>query len=220
MEFSVYHQVYNNKKATEFSVSEFRRYNPNVKYYLLSDGGLDFSDIANKYDCIYVHDELNTGLISLTADKVKILISRLRKFFKTTESKYGLYMEDDVLCRGKVSLENPIDITMLDVPTNKMILYDKILKYNQNPNVDWYGSCGGNFLMNIFEEQENIDLINRFLSNDFISDQAGTIDQLLPSLYLICGYKCTVNPLLSDLNRDPQWKSKSNPLVHSFKENY
>ena len=220
MEFSVYHQVYNNKKATEFSVSEFRKHNPEVKYYLLSDGGLDFRDIAEKYNCIYVHDESNTGLISLTADKVQILISRISKFFETTQTEYGLYMEDDVLCRGRVSLESPIDLTMLDVPTNKMILYDKILKYNKNPNVDWYGSCGGNFLRNIFNSDKNLELINRFLSEDFRADQSGTVDQLLPTLYLVCGYECTVNHLLSDVNRDHQWRDRNNPLVHSFKENY
>jgi hypothetical protein len=220
MEFSVYHQVYNNKKATEFCISEFRKHNPDVKYYLLSDCGLDFSDIAEKYNCTYVHDEVNTGLISLTKDKVNVLISRLSNFFQTTKSEYGLYMEDDVLCRGEVSLESPIDITMLDVPTNKMILYDKILKYNSSPNVDWYGSCGGNFLRNIFDSSENLELINRFLNEDFTPDQAGTIDQLLPSLYLVCGYKCTTNSLLSDVNRDPQWRNRNNPLVHSYKENY
>jgi hypothetical protein len=45
-QFSVYHQCFDNIKATEFAVANFRDHNPNVPYYLLSDGGLDFSEIA------------------------------------------------------------------------------------------------------------------------------------------------------------------------------
>jgi len=46
--FTAYHQCYKNKKATEFAIQKFRQYNPDAPYYLISDNGEDFSDIAEK----------------------------------------------------------------------------------------------------------------------------------------------------------------------------
>ena len=79
--FTVYHQCYKNKKATEFVIQQFRQYNPDVPYYLISDNGEDFSNIAEKYDCYFVFDENNTGMNYLPAEHAKILYQRLVNCF-------------------------------------------------------------------------------------------------------------------------------------------
>ena len=55
MTFGCFHTVYKNKKATEFVLQEFRKYYPNNPYTLICDGGVDYSDLAEKYNCKYVH---------------------------------------------------------------------------------------------------------------------------------------------------------------------
>ena len=50
VKFGCFHTVYENKKATEFILQEFRRFHPEAPYTLCGDGGLDYSDVAEKYN--------------------------------------------------------------------------------------------------------------------------------------------------------------------------
>lgn len=219
-QFAVYHQCYNNIKATEFAISKFREHNPDVKYYLISDGGSDFQSVAEKYNCIYVYDKRNIGLKYLPHDSAKILIERIITFFNTVNTDYALYMEDDVLCRNKIVLHEDFNMYMLRVYGNKLSVYNTIKKYNNNPNVNWYGGCGGAFWnRNIFTKQQYIDVINQFLSNDYNSC-CGTIDELLPTLYLICGLPCSENPFLSDIYQTPDSQNPRYHLIHNYKNMY
>jgi|LauGreDrversion4_2_1035121.scaffolds.fasta_scaffold32469_5 hypothetical protein len=218
--FAVYHQCFNNLKATEFAISKFREYNPDVKYYLISDGGDDFKSIADKYNCIYVHDKRNIGLKYLPHDSAKILIERITTFFNTVNTDYGLYMEDDVLCRNKITLTQDFNISMLRVYGNKLSVYNTIKKYNSRPNVDWYGGCGGTFWnKNIFTMPQYVDIINQFFANDY-NYCCGTIDELLPTLYLICGLECSENPFLSDIYQTPNSNHEQYHLIHNYKNMY
>lgn len=219
--FAAYHQCYRNKKATEFAIRQFREHNPDVPYYLISDNGDDFSDIAEKYDCYFVLDENNTGMNYLPAEHAKILYQRLVDCFNHFKTDYVLLMEDDVLCRGKLLIEDDFNLAMSYVPGNKVYLYDTIVeKYNPNPNVDWYGATGGSFLnKNIFTVKENKEKILHFIENDHIPE-IGSMDQFITTLYLICGYDCSVNNLLGETHRTPNWQESDLPLIHCYKDMY
>lgn len=219
--FAAYHQCYKNHKATEFAISQFRKYNPEVPYYLISDAGDDFSDIAKKYDCHFVYDEINTGMNYLPPEHAKILYQRLVDCFSYFGTDYVLLMEDDVLCRGTLNIGDDFNLAMSNVPSNKIQIFDVIVeKYNKNPNIDWYGATGGSFLnKNIFTEEKNIKIINKFLEEDF-DPKSGSMDQFITSLYLICGYECSVNNLLGETHRTPNWQNSDLPLIHCFKEMY
>ena len=45
-------------------------------------------------------------------------------------------------------------------------------------------------------------------------------DLLLPTLFALVGEEETFNPEIIECNRDPNWRSKPNPLVHQFKDFY
>lgn len=219
--FAAYHQCYKDYKATEFAVEQFRKHNPDTPYYLISDAGNDFSDIAKKYNCHFVYDPVNTGMNYLTADQAKILYQRLVNCFNHFGTDYILLMEDDVLCRGSLSVEEDFNLAMSFVPGNKIYLYDKIVeKYNSNPNVDWYGATGGSFLnKNLFTLDANIEKVNKFIDEDY--DQImGSMDHFITTLYLICGYDCSVNTLLGETHRTPDWNNSDLPLIHCYKEMY
>ena len=55
VKFGCFHTVFENKKATEFILQEFRKFHPDAPYTLCCDGGVDYSDLAEKYNCNYVH---------------------------------------------------------------------------------------------------------------------------------------------------------------------
>lgn len=218
--FSVYHQCYNNLKATEFAVSRFREHNPDVPYYLISDGGINFKSVAEKYNCIYVYDSRNIGLKYLPKNDAKILLERISTFFNTVNTEYALYMEDDVLCRNKITLSSDFNILMLPVYNNKLSVYNTIKKYNTAPNIDWYGGCGGSFWnKNIFTDPIYINRINEFLDTDY-NHCCGTIDELLPTLYLICGLPCSENPFLSDIYQTSNSSDSKYHLIHNYKNMY
>jgi hypothetical protein len=187
-QFSVYHQCFDNIKATKFAVANFRDHNPNVPYYLLSDGGLNFSEIAEKYNCYFVMAPENIGTNYLEKDKAKIYLNRLKSAFEYSETEYMLTMEDDVLCRRQLLIEDDFNIAMSYVPGNKLrphIFERSIKKYNITPNIDWYGAAGGTFLnRNIFFDDEKVKLVNQFMEEDF-EPTLGSIDQFIVMLYLM-----------------------------------
>lgn len=221
--FGVYHQCFNNLKATEYAIREFRMHNPDVPYCLLSDGGEDFSEIANKYNCHFVKASENIGTNYLEKDAAKIYLNRLKNAFIFCDTDYLLTMEDDVLCRGKLILENDFNVAMAYVPGNKLrshILSKCIEKYSITPNVDWYGACGGSFLnRNIFFDEDKVKLVNQFLEEDF-EPILGSIDEFIVMLYLICGLDCSVNDALGQTHSTPNWQETTLPLIHCYKEMY
>jgi hypothetical protein len=220
--FGAYHQCFNNRKATEFAIEQFRKYNPDVPYLLLSDAGDDFSDLAEKYNCIWMYDNKNVGMDYLPPEDAMILYSRLVNCFQILNTDYVLLMEDDVLCRAKLEMgDEDFDLSASYVPGNTLQLWDIILeKYNSNPNINWYGATGGSFLnKNIFTEKQYIDLIHKFILEDHISD-AGSMDQFITTLYLICKKNCGVNELLGETHRNPNWQNSNLPLIHCYKEMY
>ena len=48
--FGCFHTVYENKKATEFILQEFRKFHPDAPYTICCDGGVDYSDLCEKYN--------------------------------------------------------------------------------------------------------------------------------------------------------------------------
>lgn len=219
--FSVYHQCYKNKRATEFAIKKFREYNPEVPYYLISDNGDNFLDLAIKYKCYYYQDKVNTGMNYCSKEQAKRIYERLQECFAITKTDYIILMEDDVLCKGKVEINEDYNLAMSYVPGNKLWLNDAIKqKYNPSPNVDWYGATGGSILnKNIFTESKNIEIVNKFLDEDF-NPVMGSMDQFITTLYLICGYDCSVNPFLGETHRTPNWQTSHHTLIHCFKEYY
>jgi len=228
-----YHQCFNNRKATEFAVKNFRQHNPDTPYYLISDAGSDFSDIAEKYNVNWVYDERNVGMNYLPAKDSWVLLERIMNCFNDSGSQYMLLIEDDVLCRGKIEIENGFDLAGANTPGNiigkEAFEYIK-QKYNVNPNVNWYNACGGTILnKNIF--YENYDIIETFMKEDYdyimnnLSGEQfgwsfGSMDSFLGFLYMVCGKEICINSDLVECLRTSDWRSSSHKLVHQYKEQY
>lgn len=220
---AVYHQCFNNFRATDYAIQNFRKYNPDTPYYLISDGGLDFTEIAEKYNCHFVLAGENIGTNYLEREPAKIYLNRLKNAFEFFDAKYLLTMEDDVLCRGKIEVNEELNIAMSYVPGNKLrphIFSKAVEKYKITPNVDWYGATGGTILnRNIFFQPEYVKIVEQFMNEDFESTM-GSIDQFIVMLYLICGLDCSVNGTLGETHRTPNWQNSDLALIHCFKDMY
>jgi hypothetical protein len=230
---AVYHQCFNNKKATEFAIKNFKQYNPDIDYYLVSDGGEDFSEIAKKYFCNYIFEKNNIGMNYYTVDQAHQIMNRLKTCAINSSSEYLLLMEDDVLCRKKFNLHTTIDLAGVYSPGN--VIPNEVLdylskKYNVFPNINWYNACGGTILnteilLNKFDLiekfiNEDHDYIVKNLSGEKYNFGYGSMDQLLVLIYFVCGKKVTVNEHLTEYWRNPNWMNSDHALVHQYKEQY
>jgi len=229
---AVYHQCFDNKKATEFAIKNYKIYN-NSLYFLISDGGLSFEDIANKYNCIYFNDGKNVGMNYLSSEQAIVIVQRLKYCFDKSNCDYLLLMEDDVFCKGKIILNEDFDLAGADTPGN--IIHQTSLDYIKNkykisPNVNYYNACGGSILnKNIFYEnydtiikflKEDHDYIKNILSGEKYKWSYGSMDSMINFLYMICGKKIIVNKLLTEYYRNPNWNSENFKLVHQYKLHY
>lgn len=233
IKFVAYHQCFDNLKATEFAIKNFKIHNPEIQYYLVSDGGRDFSEIAKKYSCKYIFEKDNIGMNYYTVDQAHKIIDRLKHCAADSGAEYILLMEDDVLCRKKINFNKKIDIAGVYSPGNVFpneLLKHISKKYNVSPNINWYNACGGTIL-NTEILFNKYDLIKKFIDedHDYIKTNLsgekfkfgyGSIDQLLVLIYFICGKNVSVNDQLTEYWRNPSWINSDHALVHQYKEQY
>ena len=118
MNFGVHHQAYKNFDAVENVLSQFRKYNPEEPYVLWSDSGSDYYEIAEKYKVKYFYSDLNVGLKKYSKDQLYEFLVRIRKTFEIIDKKYAVWMEDDVLIRGKISIDEKVDFSGLPFTGN------------------------------------------------------------------------------------------------------
>ena len=63
MKFGAYFQCYKNPYATYKCLESFRKFYPESTIVLLSDNGYNYSEMAKKFNCIYIHEMTNLPFI-------------------------------------------------------------------------------------------------------------------------------------------------------------
>lgn len=72
-------QLYHNNWKPDFTLNSFRKFYSDSPIYLVSDGGDNFSEISNKYNCNYEHSDFNTGIRGgFNLKEMMIWINRFR----------------------------------------------------------------------------------------------------------------------------------------------
>lgn len=104
-----YLQCYKNPYATYKMLEAFRKYYPDSTVVLLSDNGYDYTEMANHFNCIYIHSSSNVPLIYNHVEEIdkmeqgahvqwaNQLMDRLYTCFSKIKEDYVLWLEDDVL---------------------------------------------------------------------------------------------------------------------------
>uniref|UniRef100_A0A6C0B740 Glycosyltransferase n=1 Tax=viral metagenome TaxID=1070528 RepID=A0A6C0B740_9ZZZZ len=116
MEIGAYLQCYKNPYATYKCLEQFRRFYPNGTVVLLSDNGYNYSNMAEFFNCIYIHCDENLWLTYRDVDSngalvnSKKLVRRVYDAFEMINEEYIMWLEDDVIINGPIRDEFRYDI--------------------------------------------------------------------------------------------------------------
>lgn len=229
MNFLVHHQCFKNKKATSFAIESLFKHNKDSPYVLWSDAGDDYSELEKKYNLNYFYSPTNVGYRYYDKDQAFELLDRVRRSCELYPDKpYVLWMEDDVLIKGKIKI--PIETEFSGGPDvgNRYLgnAFEYICqKYKLNPNFDYYCTAGGTIMSSdVFTDK--FFILEKFLEEDYehivnnLWSELPHHDIMIMTVHLICGKKYSVNPYHAELSRNFDWKNDHYSIVHGYKDQY
>lgn len=231
MNISVFYQVYKNKKATEFVLQNFRKYFSDNKIVLISDGGDNFFDLKEKYNCEYFEEENIFGNEVNKYPKYPYNSYRMLKWWERqklvcdiTNSDYTMILEDDVLIQNKFEIKNNFSLMGVRVGCFLSDTMIKEIKEKGKIDVPKYGMCGGSvynskIFLNIYDDVINdIKTNHDYLVNNFNEYYLlGATDANITYHFGKRGYKYEIAPWLSETIEE-NWEQY--PIVHNYKEYY
>jgi len=237
MTLGVFHQVCNHLKATEEAIKSFRQYHPDNPYVLISDGGEDFLEIAQKYNCFYFHAKNNlgyrdhthpSGIYGMTKEETLTWLNRFNLACFICDTDHILMMEDDVHIRGEIHVPDDWEFAGQAKPGN--LLQEPFMnylteKYAVEWNVNYYGTGGGS-IFNAKTFLKNYKRVISIFNDEFdyikenLCGNIGWVDVWMPTYYFLCGKKYRHNNLLTETTSNPIWAISKEPIVHQYKVHY
>jgi hypothetical protein len=235
---AVHHQCFRSAKATRYAASRFLQWNREVPYYLWSDAGDDFSELARSLKINYRYSDINVGHSRYTPDKLYELLARIKQTADSTGADLILWMEDDVITRKKLNIAMGVQSTCLLTTHKIWPACHELLrqKYAVEPNVPSWGMAGGSLLNgNLFRQQW--PLIHEFVYVDYphlletCGAEVGYGDVLLQMIHMIAEIPCDVGKYVVDHCEKPfpdipwlrnirKYHYNQKPLVHGIKTYY
>jgi hypothetical protein len=236
----VFYTCYTEREAVEFSLDKLYEIYPEIKVYLVSDGGCDYSFLNSKH----YGDNLKTLLEDDTRGKIptftsndfrlnsnmeyikssiSIFLDRIKRSIEFTNSEYTLVMEPDVLVRGK-----------LNIPEGSIFLGSKVNSGLNGELRNIVKSVPGSIDVNnwgatpaIFRNQDFLkaydllmkdeDLFNRICNSEY---RLAYYDVLFAVIFALIGVPEEINSDIVECFRDPNWMNSSKPLVHQYRAKY
>lgn len=227
--FGVYYAVYNNKKATEFVLYNFRKHFPNQKICLISDGGDDFTDIAYKYNTeyFYLDNIFSSGPINCyNADRTIKWWQRQKLVCDTTKADYVMILEDDVYITRGFDLGSHFCLKGIAKHETNQFTYQMIQDIYSCSGIinDYYGMCGGSIynakIFNIIYDDVILDIQtnhDRLLNNNFYSyHKMAAVDANITYHFNKRGYPYSKAEWITEDIKNPENK----PVIHTWKELY
>lgn len=237
-----FYTCFKEKRAIEYSLQQLNLHYPDAPIYLVSDGGLDFSYLEKDYKNLVtsleedtmsptfkITGELDTGNFREEQNQEIIkkcawtVLDRLEKAIEYCKTDYILMLDPDALVRGNLTI--PDGVKLLGTRLNRGFpqgFKDVLSSIDGAKVIDCWGATPGIFEVETFLKGLNVlkcnpSIIDR-LSMEFYAVYAH--DVLLPIVFSLVGEEETYNPEVIECMRDPDWRSKPNPLVHQFRVFY
>ena len=229
VEFGVYYQVYNNKKAASFVLENFRKHFPSNPVVLISDGGDDFTDIADKYDCnfhmrenIYGDASNNYPTLPYDSYRLKEWWKRQKLVCKETNVDYTMIMEDDVYVKDHFNIDPPFHLRGVRIGNYFSGKMKNEVKEKGNIDINNYGMCGGSIynaktLLEIYDDvMSDIDENHDELLKDNEYFLLGAVDANITYHFSKRGYGYEHASWLTEVREHNQ----NYPVIHQWKEHY
>lgn len=235
---AVHHQCYKSPRATQHAAELFLRWNPGTPYFLYSDCGDDYTDLAAELGLTYRFSDTNVGHSHYSSDQLLELFSRIKSTADSSQADLILWMEDDVVTRGRLKISPQVHSTCLATthviwPACHQLLRDK---YKTEPNVPSWGMAGGAMLNGkLFRDQW--PMIKQFVLDDYpylIKECGSEVcygDILLQMIHMIADVPCSVGRYVVDHCERPfpaipvlrylrKFHYNRKPLIHGIKSHY
>ncbi len=230
-QFGCYYAAFKNEKATRFVLENFRKNFPENPIFLFSDGGNDFSHLAEEYGCGYEH-----SFNIFEPQREMLCSSRMREFWRRLkvsvdhcDKEYLMILEDDVYVRGYFEIDRHFSLCGSRIGAQFSTIAKRDIKKATSKDIHTYGMCGGSML--------NTEIFNK-IYNDVILDINENHDQKIKNkvdswcslgstdsniTYHFCkrGYFYEPNPWMIEVRESQRsWRTSDHPIVHEYKENY
>lgn len=230
--------VYNNKRATEFSLQTIRQFYPNSYYMLIGDGGADHTDLAKKYNCDFLYCNTNLGYpVQPYGYRKEKVLEWLKRFYiacLSCNSTHIMMVEDDVVLIDNVSLDPEWEIAGHDIQGGNFIpqrLIDLCGEISGViPNTSSYGSGGGS-IFKVETVLQNFGIVYDFFENnlDIIQNNLyptlGWLDCFTTYFFFLCGKPYTGNKKMYNIfpvskTFDLEILRGKYEIVHGYKNYY
>jgi len=241
-----FYSVFNEQRAVEYSVEQLKLHYPDSYVYLVSDGGLNYSYLEEKYVNLKTSLEEDTmsEIFKITGDYVtgnfredhyqKIIkncayavLDRIVRAIEYCQNPDWIVMCDpDCLVRGQLTFPNEGKILGTRINSGVPYGYTNIIKSIDGavPITRWGASpC-------IFEVQSFFTALQKFRYLDTTQDLLSKLsmewyalcahDVLFPTIFSLIGEQETFNPDVVECTRNSNWRNTNHPLVHQFREYY
>jgi len=171
-----YLQCYKNPYATYKCLENCRKFYPKNTIVLLSDNGYNYSEMANYFNCTYIHEYQNIWLTHKNLDDGSHftnsynLINRIKKAYNLINEDYIMWLEDDVSINNAIIDNFKYDLNGFSPNQfSDMSIAELQTKYPfLNNNIIYrYNGHGGSVFhkKNFLTYLENIEIINDILTN-------------------------------------------------------
>lgn len=225
-------------QAVNFSIDILNLVYPNIKIYLVSDGGEDYSYLYWKYpNLMSVWEEDTMSKTFQVTDKnfrgkknqkiikdcAESVLRRLKNAADYLQTEYILMCDPDTLVRGRLNIPENVDLLGSRINSGSPSSYKKVLRSIDGAVVidDWGATPA------IFKTSTFLQALEFLNSNPTILDKLSKTfygiyahDFLLPTIFALIGKEETFNPDIIECNRNHMWSFTNEPLVHQFKYFY
>jgi len=141
IDFAVHFLCYRRPRATFEALKSLRQFYPDVKVHLISDGGDDFSPIANYFHCDYTYERRNIN--SPERRRPYEGIKRIHRTCEKYSSEWVILMEDDVRVRDRISKYPDAHIAGPSGPRFTAAIEKYLRNKYSGLEINGYNGCGG-----------------------------------------------------------------------------
>lgn len=196
---SAHYQTWKNKKNVELVLSTFREHYKDSPIRMVSDAGDDFSDLAEKYNCIFDYEEENIYPKAIFAGHSiwenppsfygsKIWLKRLYDTCVYFDTDWVILLEDDVFTVNKIKNFPSYDAAgSVRIIEFKQPLINYLMSRNTKNKLWGFNLSGGciinrKFYIEAYENHIN-DFDVKFMSN--LDDRIGGWSDVLLNAFII-----------------------------------
>jgi len=221
--------------AWDYVFGSIRRYYPNEPIVLINDGmdQFDYSEMAHKYNCIYVKKDREICLHYPDIESSYEFLKRTLEACNLSRTEWLIHLHPDVICQGRICYQPNAHLagvscgSVTGISNNNWKVFSNvenyIRKFEPNIELNGWGWCGGSIM--------NVDAFRVVYNSIFGENPKFTLEEIRDNTHSnITEHEDTMMSVLFALNGFVYRIWKDNPefhrneragaFLHGYKEHY